>query len=182
MKKSQITVIAIIAVFMLGVLGCPKKSDTEHSDHDHSHEGEHTHSHAQSSSEHGELDRDTHEHHGESEEESGTQLALDQTYNATRNGAQLFLAYNSDSNSFEGWVRNNTSETLKQVRVEVHLSNGKEIGPTEPIDLIPGQQIEVNLTATSKDFTGWTAHPEVGSSEHSHGEHGHEHNEHGEHV
>ena len=36
-------------------------------------------------------------------------------------------------------------------------------------DLAPGEKTEVQLIATSTDFNGWTAHPEVESGEHSHG-------------
>ena len=108
-------------------------------------------------------------------EESGAELALNETYDQVRNGARLILTYDAQNNAFKGTVENTTDETLKQVRVEVHLSNGKELGPTTPGDLAPGEKIEVQLIATSTDFDGWTAHPEVGESEHIHGE------EHGEH-
>ncbi len=108
-------------------------------------------------------------------EESGTELALDETYDKTRNGARLILTYDAESNSFKGTVENTTDEILKQVRVEVHLSNGKEIGPTTPVDLAPGEKSDVLLTATSKDFDGWTAHPEVGEGEQGHGEEQGEH-------
>ena len=108
-------------------------------------------------------------------EESGAELALNETYDQVRNGARLILTYDTQNNTFKGTVENTTDETLKQVRVEVHLSNGKELGPTTPGDLAPGQKIEVQLIATSTDFDGWTAHPEVGEGEHSHGE---EHSEH----
>ena len=113
----------------------------------------------------GEHDRDGSEH-GEEGEESGTELALNETYDEVRNGARLILAYDAQSNSFNGTVENTTDETLKRVRVEVHLSNGKELGPTTPADLDPGEKRDIKLTATSKDFDGWTAHPEVGSGEH----------------
>jgi len=106
---------------------------------------------------------------GEKSEESGTQLALNQTYDQVRNGARLVLAYDAKSNSFIGTVANTTKKTLKKVRVEVHLSNGKELGPTTPADLAPGQKYEVRLAATSKDFDKWNAHPEVGSGEPGHG-------------
>jgi hypothetical protein len=106
---------------------------------------------------------------GEKGEESGTELALDETYDNTRNGARLVLTYDAETNSFNGTVENTTEETLKRVRVEVHLSNGKELGPTTPDDLGAGEKRDVKLTATSKDFDGWSAHPEVGSSEHGHG-------------
>lgn len=111
----------------------------------------------------------------DSGEESNTEFALDEQYNRVRNGARLILAYDAQTNSFKGTVENTTSETLKQVRVEVHLSNGKELGPTPPEDLAPGETRDIVLVATSSDFTGWTAHPEVGGGEHSGGE------SHGEH-
>lgn len=49
------------------------------------------------------------------------------------------------------------------------------LGPTTPIDLAPGEKKDVELPATSTDFDGWTAHPEVGEGEHSHGEENSEH-------
>ena len=113
-------------------------------------------------------------------EESGTELALNDSYDHVRNGARLILTYDAQSNSFNGTVENTTNETLKQVRVEVHLSNGKELGPTLAADLAPGEKRDVQLIATSTDFDGWTAHPEVGGGEHSHGgEHGENDSEHG---
>ena len=116
----------------------------------------------------------------EGEEESNTELTLNETYDKVRNGARLILTYDPQNNSFKGTVENTTNETLKQVRVEVHLSNGKELGPTPRTDLDPGEKIEVQLIATSTDFNGWTAHPEVGEGEHSHdGEHGEHDSEHG---
>ena len=121
-------------------------------------------------------------------EESGTELALNETYDNVRNGARLILAYDAQTNSFKGTVENTTDETLKQVRVEVHLSNGKELGPTPAADLAPGEKRKVQLIATSTDFDGWTAHPEVGEGEHGHGgehsegdsEHSGEHDREGE--
>ena len=98
-------------------------------------------------------------------EESGTELALNETYDKVRNGARLILTYDAQSNSFNGTVENTTERTLGRVRVEVHLSNGKELGPTTPADLGPGEKRVVKLTATSKDFDGWSAHPEVGNEE-----------------
>ena len=59
------------------------------------------------------------------------------------------------------------------------MSNGKELVPTTPADLDPGKKRDVTLTATSKNFDGWTAHPEVGSSEHGHGEGHGEHDQEG---
>ena len=119
--------------------------------------------------------------YSEDGEESGAELALNETYDQVRNGARLILAYDAQTNAFKGTVENTTDETLKQVRVEVHLSNRKELGPTPAADLAPGEKREVQLIATSTDFDGWTAHPEVGEGEHSHGgEHGEHDSEHGD--
>ena len=105
-----------------------------------------------------------------SEEESRTTLALDATYDEVRNGARLVLRYDAEANAFVGTVQNVTEGTLSRVRVEVHLSNGTELGPTTPGDLAPGDKIDVTLQATDETFTGWTAHPEVGGGAES--EHG----------
>ena len=118
-----------------------------------------------------------------SEEESGTELALDERYDAVRNGARLVLNYDAPCNSFNGFVENTAENTLKRVRVEVHLSNGVELGPTTPRDLNPGESINVSLEASAKGFDRWTAHPEVGESggdKHGQGEGEREHGEGGE--
>ena len=106
-------------------------------------------------------------------EESGTTLTLTEEYDTVRNGARLILVYDADSNAFTGTVENTTSSTLEQVRVEVHLSNGVELGPTTPVDLAPGQIVDVSLPATDQAFDGWTPHAEVGPG------HGGEAGEHG---
>ena len=80
-----------------------------------------------------------------------------------RGGARLILNYDAASNAFTGTVANTTGAILRQVRVEVHLSNGVELGPTTPVDLQPGQAIPIELPSTTGSFTGWIAHAEVGS-------------------
>ncbi|MDE0475585.1 MAG: hypothetical protein OXI50_13580, partial [Gammaproteobacteria bacterium] len=57
------------------------------------------------------------------------------------------------------------SNVLTRVRIEVHLSNGTELGPTTPVDMAPGQVMGVNIPATAAPFSGWTPHAEVGSGE-----------------
>ena len=115
------------------------------------------------------------EHGREDGEESGTTLTLDQTYNEVRKGARLTLRYDAEAKAFEGTVENTTSATLPRVRVEVHLSNGTELGPTTPADLAPGEKIEVMLPAPAEPFTGWSAHAEVGGEPGAGGESGGEH-------
>ena len=107
-----------------------------------------------------------------SEEGSGANLALDETFDAVRGGARLILSYDAAGNAFTGTVQNTTGTVLPQVRIEVHLSNGVELGPTTPVDLAPGQVLAVKLPATAAPFTGWIAHAEVGSGGEAGGEHG----------
>ena len=114
-------------------------------------------------------------------EESGTRLALDEIYDTVRNGARLILRYDSASNSFVGTVENTTENILRRVRVEVHLSNGTELGPTTPVDLAPGEVIDVTVSAAGEEFTGWTPHAEVDTGDGGeHGEGGEGGGEHGE--
>ena len=110
------------------------------------------------------------------EEGSGANAqAPDETLDITRSGARLILNYNASNNSFEGTVENTTGGVLDRVRLEVHLSNGTELGPTIPTGMAPGEILTVNLPATQQPFTGWTAHVEVGTGgeeNESGGEHG----------
>ena len=127
-----------------------------------------------------EAEKGIHEHdaHGEGEgEESGTQLGLDEVYDVERKGTHLVLSYDAESNSFVGTVENVSDQVLERVRVDVHLSNGTELGPTTQIDLKPGELREVLLASGSDDFEGWSTHAEVGTGEHNQegeGEHSHE--------
>ncbi|MCG8641141.1 MAG: hypothetical protein MI862_15510, partial [Desulfobacterales bacterium] len=111
-------------------------------------------------------------------EESGNTLSLNETYDVVRNGARLIMSYDKKTNTFKGTVENVTRNFLRRVRVEIHLSNGTELGPTTPVNLPPGKKVNVKLRATAKKFYGWTPHAEVGSGENgeegneSSGEHG----------
>ena len=112
------------------------------------------------------------------EEGSGATLAADETFDMVRGGARLILSYDASANAFTGSVENTTNSVLTRVRIEVHLSNGTELGPTTPVDMAPGEVRTVNLPATAAPFSGWIAHAEVGSGEggsESSGESGGEH-------
>ncbi len=125
--------------------------------------------------------RGEHAEGGEGGEEGGQRIGVEEAWDNTRNGAHLVLAYNPSTHSFQGTVENATARQLSEVRVEVHLSNGTELGPTKRTDLAPGQRIVVELSAASQEFEWWTTHPEHGSEEgHSGEEGGGEHGEHGE--
>ena len=102
---------------------------------------------------------------GGSEEASGAMLAPDATFDMTRGGARLIMNYDATTNAFTGTVENTTNNTLTNVRIEVHLSNGAELGPTTPVDMAPGETLAINLPSTPESFTGWMPHAEVGSGE-----------------
>ena len=102
---------------------------------------------------------------GGSEEGSGAMLAPNETFDMVRGGARLIMNYDPTANAFIGTVENTTNNTLTNVRIEVHLSNGAELGPTTPVDMAPGEVMNINLPSTPEAFTGWTPHAEVGSGE-----------------
>ena len=106
------------------------------------------------------------EHRGSvGEEGSGATLAPDETFDATRGGARLIMSYDPASNAFDGTVENTTTNTLTNVRIEIHLSNGTELGPTTPMDMAPGEVATITMPSTQASFTGWVAHAEVGSGD-----------------
>ncbi len=118
----------------------------------------------------------------DSGEESGTTFALDESFDEVRNGVRLVLSYDAAANVFSGSIENTSDASIQQVRVEVHLANGVELGPTATVSLAPGETRAVRLDATGQDFEGWSAHAETGSGEHSgegEGEHNGEEGEHG---
>jgi len=96
--------------------------------------------------------------------ESGTQFALTDTAMETRNGVDLVVNYDSAREVFTGTVTNTTAATVTQVRVEVHLSNGMELGPTPRTDVAAGQMISIELDASGQTFSWFSVHVEIGSS------------------
>ena len=78
------------------------------------------------------------------------------------NGARLVLQFNPETQVFVGSVTNTTARTLPDVRVEIHLDNGAELGPTKRIDLGPGETVPVELGAFGHGFSSWVSHPEAG--------------------
>jgi len=166
------------------IVGCGSGDEA----HPHGEEGDHSHGEpteqpAQQTEEQanpnehtGELEHDG--EHSHENEEANMQLELNETYDQLRKGTRLVLSYNKETSSFTGSVENTTEEALPNVRVEVHLSNGTELGPTTPVNLDSGQSQSIELIATGEKFDQWSAHAEIGNSEHSHGEdgeHSHDH-------
>jgi len=113
-------------------------------------------------------------------EESGKLLAKGDAFDQERAGTRLTLSYDAGANAFAGTVENVSGAALSQVRVEVHLSNGMELGPTPPVDLRPGAKADVRLAAPAEAFETWSAHAEVGGGEHGEAHEGQGDGEHGE--
>ena len=106
----------------------------------------------------------THDEGGTEAGESGTQYATSDTATEVRAGVRLVISYESARQVFSGTVENTTAATVSQVRVEVHLSNGVELGPTPNVDLAAGQTLPVELDASGQTFTQYSVHVEIGSS------------------
>ena len=98
--------------------------------------------------------------------ESGTQYELTQTARQSRSGVNLVIGYDAAAQSFTGTVTNTTTAVVSLVRVEVHLSNGIELGPTPSLNLTPAQTSPVALSADGQQFTTWSVHVEIGEDEH----------------
>jgi predicted DNA-binding antitoxin AbrB/MazE fold protein len=162
MKKSINVVLVVMALLSMTIFGCSNRQK-ENGDKN-STKQEITHD-----------EHSGHVHEGSEGEESGIKLAIDDVYDEVRKGTHLVLSFDIEASEFVGTVENVSDQILDRVRVEVHLSNGTELGPTTQVDLKPGEKREVLLTVESDDFDGWSTHAEVGSSEHSHeGEHEHQ--------
>lgn len=78
----------------------------------------------------------------------------------------LVIAYDSTSDAFIGTVHNSNDRPVQHVRVEVHLSNGVELGPTPRVNLAAGETRGVHLSAEAQSFTGFSVHVELGLGEH----------------
>lgn len=115
-------------------------------------------------------------------EEKGEKLLLNETYDSVKGGVRIILSHNVVSEAFIGTMENVTNKNIKSARVEVHLSNGVELGPTKSVNLSAGKKSNVELSVEDNKFIWWKTHAEVGQDEHKRnheGEHGREHkNEH----
>lgn len=140
-----------------GESGARREAAGEHA----SREGTGEHARSQAAGEHTEGGEGGEHGAGEEGEESGEQIGPEDTWDATRNGVRLVLSFDSASNAFVGTIENTTRQALCAVRVEVHLSTGTELGPTERTDLLPGEKTVVELPTAPEVFDSWTAHPEV---------------------
>lgn len=66
---------------------------------------------------------------------------------------EFIIRFEDARTAFTGTVKNTTSSAVKQVRVEVHLSNGAELGPTPRVELKAGDTKDVFLEGREQSFT-----------------------------
>lgn len=178
MRKTKLLAFLYIVFLLVFAFSCNKGTEdtqkTQAETHEQGEAGEHTHegetephTHEGETAEHThEGETEPHTHEVEEVEEGGPQIGLDGIHDEVQNEIRLVLSFDSESSSFVGTVENVSEKTVPNVRVEIHLSNGTELGPTEPVDLAPGKKIEVKLSAVDQTFTWWKVHAEAGSSEH----------------
>ena len=129
--------VAVSFVLVMTLVGCQDDSWTRWSAHPETCPCDG--SNCEEEGEHGEEG----DEHGE---ESGTRYAKDETLDEVFKGARLVMSYDAGSNLFKGTVTNTTENMLCDVRVEVHLDNGLEIGPTDKVDLQAGDSVDVELS------------------------------------
>ena len=99
---------------------------------------------------------------GPGSEVAGDMIPKDADYEVAWNGMQIGIGYVSNLGGFGGVVHNVSDESLLNVRVKVRLSNGIELGPTDPVHLAPDQFEGVGLKVTDDAFDSWSARIEVG--------------------
>lgn len=98
--------------------------------------------------------------------ESGTQYRLQEVASETRDGVSLTMYYEGSAERFVGTMTNTTNAAIADVRVEVHLSNGIELGPSPLVALAAKEKVSVELAASGQKFSTWSAHVEIGQGEH----------------
>jgi len=186
MPKFQLLLLTLVSLALIAYMGgcqseVSEEGSGEHAEIDREGSGEHREGGEESgesskagesregAGEHGETGEGRGEHageagegHAEEGEESGERFTLNQTYDGVRNGVRMILSYDQETGAFKGTLENITENIIPQVRVEVHLSNGTELGPTPRADLAPGQKRAITLPAEGNTFTWWTTHAESG--------------------
>ena len=95
--------------------------------------------------------------------ESGTRYDPGDEARELRGGVKLLMRFEQGSGRFSGTAMNTTNQTVRDVRVEIHLSNGVELGPTPRVDLSAGETRPVERDARGQTFDWWTVHVELGS-------------------
>lgn len=94
--------------------------------------------------------------------EGGERWDKDEVATVTRSGVKLVIRYYSADEEFRGAMTNTTNSSVSGARVEIHLSNGKELGPTPRTTLAAGESKDVTLDAAGQQFSWFSVHIELG--------------------
>ena len=78
-------------------------------------------------------------------------------------GSSWLMGFEQGAERFSGTVRNMTSQTVRDARIEIHLSNGVELGPT-PVEGDAGDTLPVELDARGQTLDWSSGHVEPGST------------------
>ena len=102
---------------------------------------------------------------GSKDNETGSVLNPNETYNMNLAGVNIYLDYDPEANLFNGYIENTTENIITRVGIRIHLSSGVELGPTPAVDLMPGERKELSLSAKNFEFESWSVYPEIGGNE-----------------
>lgn len=86
-----------------------------------------------------------------------------ETWDEVVDGAHWTLSYDPSKDVFVGTVENTTQDMLEAVRLEVFLSGGEKLGPSEPQDVEAGESASVSIEVVGEPFEWWAPHPRSGS-------------------
>ena len=64
------------------------------------------------------------------------------------------MRFEQGAERFSGTVRNTTSQIVRDVRVEIHLSNGVELGPTPRVNPGGGETVRSSATRAARPPIG----------------------------
>ena len=100
---------------------------------------------------------------GEGGEDDPT-IPILETAAGTFGPAEYSFLFDMVDLSFRGTVFNPTAETICGSKTEIHMGMGGtsvvELGPTMPVDVLPGETVQVVMTAPAYMPDTYAVHPE----------------------
>ena len=100
---------------------------------------------------------------GEDGDESSPDTPLTEGLSGTFQNQNFDFAFDATTGAFRGTVENPTDSTICRSRTEIHLGVDAqviELGPTIPVDLVPGEIIKIVMSAEGFAEGTYSLHPE----------------------
>ncbi|PON17422.1 hypothetical protein C2W62_13275 [Candidatus Entotheonella serta] len=100
---------------------------------------------------------------GESSDESSPPIPLTDSFSGVFQNQNFTFAFDVSTGAFRGTVENPTDDFICQSRTEIHLGVGAqviELGPTIPVNLAPGEILNVVMAANGFAPDTYSLHPE----------------------